>query len=115
MHKRPKKHRLSDINRNNSNLNKCITKIEGAPSDYTIISAEGKLHYQFLLVTFDDLFPQEYLKIREKALLFWENGDPDTEWDEITEEDKMMTLPTNISPPPSGSQKKPPLVRSGTR
>ena len=41
MDRRPKKHRLSDINRNNVNLNKCITKIEGAPADYTIIPAEG--------------------------------------------------------------------------
>lgn len=44
MDKRPKKHRLSDINRKNVNLDKCITKIENAPSDYTIISAAGKMH-----------------------------------------------------------------------
>lgn len=43
MDKRPKKHRLSDINRKNVNLNKCITKVEGAPADYTIVSAEGKM------------------------------------------------------------------------
>ncbi len=29
---RPKKHRLSDINRTNVNLNKCITKVLNAPS-----------------------------------------------------------------------------------
>lgn len=43
MDKRPIKHRLSDINRKNVNLNKCITKVVGAPADYTIVSAEGAL------------------------------------------------------------------------
>ena len=42
MDRRPKKHRLSDINRKNINLDKCITKIPNAPADYTIISAAGK-------------------------------------------------------------------------
>jgi hypothetical protein len=42
MDRRPIKHRLSDINRKNVNLDKCITKIENAPADYTIISAEGQ-------------------------------------------------------------------------
>ena len=41
MDRRPKKHRLSDINRVNINLNKCISKVENAPSDYTIITAAG--------------------------------------------------------------------------
>ena len=41
-HYRPKKHRLSDINRKNVNLHKCITKVENAPSEYTMISADGK-------------------------------------------------------------------------
>ncbi|RYH12530.1 hypothetical protein EON65_38075 [archaeon] len=41
MHRRPKKHRPSDINRNNRNLNRCITKVENAPPQYTIVSAEG--------------------------------------------------------------------------
>eukprot|EP01035_Chromulina_nebulosa_P053194 gene53194-72661_t len=40
MDRRPKKHRLSDINRTNSNLGKCITKVLNAPPEYTIISAE---------------------------------------------------------------------------
>jgi hypothetical protein len=44
MHKRPIKHRPSDINRRNINLDKCITKVEGAPSDYTIVSAAGKMN-----------------------------------------------------------------------
>ena len=39
--KRPIKSRLSDINRKNVNMNKCITKVENAPADYSIISAEG--------------------------------------------------------------------------
>lgn len=41
MHRRPKKHRLSDINRNNVNLGKCITKIPDAPAEYILMSAEG--------------------------------------------------------------------------
>jgi dephospho-CoA kinase len=41
MDRRPKKSRPSDINRNNVNLNKCITKIQGASSEYTLISGEG--------------------------------------------------------------------------
>lgn len=60
--RRPKKHRLSDINRNNANMDKCITKLEGVPSEYTIISAD------------------EYLKQREQALKFWETGSINTEW-----------------------------------
>lgn len=43
MDRRPKKHRASDITRNNVNFGKCITKVENAPAEYTIISAEGKL------------------------------------------------------------------------
>ena len=42
MDRRPKKSRLSDINRNNVNLHKCITKISGAPDDYTLIRSDGK-------------------------------------------------------------------------
>lgn len=44
MDRRPKKHRPSDINRNNQNLHKCITKLEGAPAEYTLVAAEGILH-----------------------------------------------------------------------
>eukprot|EP01041_Mallomonas_annulata_P001434 gene1434-2760_t len=74
MHKRPIKHRLSDINRNNVNMNKCITKLEGAPSDYTIVSAE------------------DYMKVRAQALKFWEEGDPTSEWLTITDEDMQIAL-----------------------
>lgn len=95
--RRPIKSRLSDIERNNVNLNKCITKVEGAPADYTMVSAD------------------DYMKVREKALLFWENGSPSTEWLQITEEDMILTLPQNIEPlPVGGVQKRPNLVRSGT-
>ena len=45
--RRPKKHRLSDINRKNINADLCITKIPNAPADYTIITAAGK--YMFIL------------------------------------------------------------------
>jgi hypothetical protein len=43
MDRRPKKSRPSDIFRNNVNHDKCITKLEGSPSDYTLIPAEGEL------------------------------------------------------------------------
>lgn len=41
MDRRPKKSRPSDITRNNVNFGKCITKVEGAPTEYTLLSAEG--------------------------------------------------------------------------
>jgi hypothetical protein len=41
MDRRPKKLRPSDANRRNVNLNKCITKVVDAPTEYTIVSAEG--------------------------------------------------------------------------
>jgi len=95
---RPIKHRLSDINRKNVNLNKCITKVENAPADYTIMTAD------------------EYEKIKAKALLFWVNGDSKAEWLEITEEDKAIgSFSQNIEPLPEGGvQKRPPLVKSGS-
>lgn len=42
MDRRPKKHRPSDINRNNVNLGKCITKIGAGIPDYTIVPEEGE-------------------------------------------------------------------------
>eukprot|EP01036_Dinobryon_divergens_P032722 gene32722-42373_t len=96
MDRRPKKHRLSDINRTNSNLGKCITKVLNAPPEYTIISAE------------------DYMKVREQALKFWEEGDPNTEWLEITEEDSVPTFSQNREPLPAGTQKKINLVKSGS-
>jgi hypothetical protein len=41
MHRRPKKHRPSDINRRNVNLNKSLHNFPGAPPDYTILTPEG--------------------------------------------------------------------------
>ncbi len=41
MHRRPKKKRLSDINRNNVNFGKCINKWPNAPPEYTLRTAEG--------------------------------------------------------------------------
>jgi hypothetical protein len=126
MDKRPIKHRLSDINRRNVNLNKCITKVVGAPADYTIVSAEGKLHGYILLYTtiIKFLFTRhviplseiaDYAKVREKALLFWEHGSPVTPWLDITEEDMILTLPMNVEPlPVGGVQKKPSIVKSGS-
>ena len=97
MHNRPKKHRLSDINRNNVNLHKCITKVENAPAEYTLVSAV------------------DYASLRDDALKFWENGDPGTSWLEILPEDMELTLPQNIDPLPEGGiQKRPPLVKSGS-
>lgn len=55
------------------------------------------------------------MKVREKSLKFWEDGDSGTEWLEITAEDMLVTLCPNVDPLPEGGvQKKPPLVRSGT-
>lgn len=97
MDTRPIKHRLSDINRKNVNLNKCITKIADAPAEYTIISAA------------------DFEKVRGQALSFWEIGDKNAEWHEITEEDMKLALPQNIVPLPEGGvQKRPPLVKSGS-
>lgn len=94
---RPKKHRLSDINRSNVNFGKCITKLENAPADYTIVAAE------------------DYAKIRADALKFWETGSPTTPWLDITDEDKLLLLPQNIEPlPVGGVQKKPSIVKSGS-
>jgi hypothetical protein len=50
--RRPIKHRLSDINRKNVNLDKCITKVEGAPAEFTLLSADGGLYLLFYLLQF---------------------------------------------------------------
>ncbi len=44
MHKRPKKHRPSDINRNNVNLNIALEQLPESQAipDYTIVSYERK-------------------------------------------------------------------------
>jgi hypothetical protein len=55
MKNRPKKHRLSDINRKNVNLHKCITKVENAPAEYTLMSAEGT-HEEHHLALYYALF-----------------------------------------------------------
>ena len=61
------------------------------------------------------IYRPDYMLVREKALLFWENGSPTSEWLQITEEDMVLTLPQNIEPlPVGGVQKRPPLVRSGS-
>jgi hypothetical protein len=49
MDKRPIKHRPSDINRNNVNLNKCITKFDTDIPDYTVVADEGKCCREFRL------------------------------------------------------------------
>ena len=57
----------------------------------------------------------DYAKVREKALLFWENGSPVTPWLDITEEDMILTLPMNVEPlPVGGVQKRPSIVKSGS-
>ena len=130
-HYRPKKHRLSDINRKNVNLHKCITKVDNAPSEYTMISADGKrnfidtyqakydifLYFQHSILT-SQLFQYhklDYAKVRDDALKFWENGDSAASWLEILPEDMELTLPQNIEPLPEGGvQKRPPLVKSGS-
>lgn len=97
MKNRPKKHRPSDINRNSVLQDKCITKVENAPSEYTIISSE------------------EYMKVRDEAIKFWETGDSSAAWLEITEEDMVPTFSSNRDPLSEGGvQKRPNLVKSGT-
>jgi hypothetical protein len=97
MHNRPKKHRLSDINRKNVNFGKCITKLENAPADYTIVAAD------------------EYTKVRANALSFWEIGSSSTEWIDITDADMAITFSQNVEPlPVGGVQKKPSIVKSGS-
>lgn len=108
MHRRPKKHRPSDINRRNKNLNKCINHIPGAPPEYTIVSAE------------------ELEKVKDEVFKFWDEGDPEAEWHEITDEDRDFTvrwegftmsqpfqLPFNVTTPaPATARKRLPLLRS---
>jgi hypothetical protein len=98
MDRRPKKSRPSDINRNNVNEGKCITKMENAPAEYTLMSEE------------------DYMKVRADALKFWDNGDSAAEWVEITADDMdPRGLVQSITPLPEGGvQKRPPLVKSGT-
>lgn len=97
MDTRPIKHRLSDINRRNVNLDKCITKVENAPAEYTVMSAD------------------EFAKNKAQALSFWETGDSKAEWLTITDEDMKLALSQNIAPLPEGGvQKRPPLVKSGS-
>lgn len=46
---------------------------------------------------------------------FWIHGDPEAEWLEITDEDKVLGLSPNVEPlAKEAIRKKPPLVRSGT-
>jgi hypothetical protein len=56
----------------------------------------------------------DYMKVREQALKFWEEGDPNTEWLEITEEDSVPTFSQNREPLPAGVQKRLNLVKSGS-
>ena len=92
MHNRPKKHRPSDIDRNNVNLDKCITKVADAPAEYTLMAAS-------------DYKPNS----------FWTSGDSKAPWITITDEDLKLALSQNITPLPEGGvQKRPPLVKSGS-
>jgi len=59
------------------------------------------------------LLSLEYMKVREQALKFWEDGDSAAEWLEITEEDMVATFSENREPVP-GVQKRPNLVKSGS-
>jgi hypothetical protein len=97
MSRRPKKHRPSDINRNNVNMDKCITKVDDAPAEYTLMSAA------------------DYEAKRADALKFWENGDSEAEWITFTPEDMDLQLARSVDPLPEGGvQKNPNLARSGS-
>jgi len=102
MHRRPKKKRLSDIHRNNQNMDKCINHVPGAPDEYTLLA---------------DLTAEDHMNLAEEARRFWEVGDPNAPWIEITEADRELAkaIPQNIEPlPVGGVQKRPPLVKSGS-
>lgn len=116
MDRRPKKSRPSDIFRNNVNFDKCITKLDNSPAEYTIISENGmrlclfafKLHFKLSIL----LPPDPHLV---NPMDFWTNGDPEEEWLDITDEDRVLGLTSNIEPlSKEAIRKKPPLVRSGT-
>lgn len=139
MDRRPKKHRLSDINRKNVNHDKCITKVSDAPADYTLLKADGTKRnilqkkslvitnpgIMFLCITiffalypvdrFFFLFYLDYNQIKNNALNFWENGDSAAPWLEFTEDDMVITFSQNRDPLPEGGvMKVPKLARSGT-
>lgn len=112
---RPIKHRLSDINRKNINLNKCITKVENAPPDYTIITAEGEFCFYYAPIK-SKIITLEFEKIKAKANDFWENGDSEAEWHEITEDDKKCVLPQYTGEEtPYVAPRHLPLLKTGTR
>lgn len=88
MHRRPKKHRPSDINHRSVNHNKCITKVPNAPPEYILLSEE------------------EFMAKHQSASNFWETGDPEAAWHEITEEDMIPVINNNMEPPPPGDKKR---------
>ena len=126
MDRRPKKLRLSDVNRKNVNMNKCISKIEGAPSDFTLIAAEGtqgpfiSLHNIFSLSPLEKLnltisrpFLFFIVDFKAGGSSFWETGDIKAEWLTLST-DGSDYFSNNREPVAPGSQKKPQIVKSGT-
>jgi len=119
MDRRPKKSRPSDINRNNQNHGKCITKMDLGP-DYTLLPAAGRLAVFFaharwklfrpcrLLADFDEHHQANMLR-------FWEEGSPEDEWIELTEEDMKNVGPSTCQVPPinDGTPKNPPIRKNG--
>ena len=54
----------------------------------------------------------DFEAIRVASLQFWNIGDPNAVWHEITEEDKALSIPQNIEPlPVGGIQKRPPIFK----
>eukprot|EP01040_Poterioochromonas_malhamensis_P007475 gene7475-8063_t len=79
MHKRPKKHTPSDINRNNVNLNVALEQLPEykAIPDFTIVSYE------------------QYLKDKDEIERGYEEGDPNTPWETYTEKEESPLFNRN--------------------
>ena len=54
------------------------------------------------------------MNVREKSLKFWEDGDSNAEWLEITQDDMVVTFSQNLEPVGNDMKKKPNLVKSGS-
>jgi hypothetical protein len=56
----------------------------------------------------------DYMKVRMEALKFWDTGDLEAPWLDITADDMVPTFSSNREPAPEGTQKRPNLVKSST-
>ncbi|RYH12529.1 hypothetical protein EON65_38070 [archaeon] len=56
----------------------------------------------------------EFEKVREKALEFWEKGDPEAPWIPYIESDFKFTLPQTYTPKTAKERRGPDFVKAGT-